>query len=131
MLAGKLINKISPKTTFSAGFRAKDISRDPQVIKKYVTDPLVHGKMTVTMARQLLRGNSLALKNAAALTLPCLFTHGGADRLSDPAGARKIHEACASTDKSLIIYDGYHHEIYNDLDHDVPLEDLKQWILSH
>jgi len=54
--------------------------------------------------------------------------HGGADRLSDPEGSRMLYEAVSSTDKTLRVYDGFHHEIFNEPGHKQVLTDMEAWL---
>ncbi len=52
----------------------------------------------------------------------------GADRLVDPSGAQMLYEKVASSDKKLIVYEGFFHEVFNEPEHDRVLSDVEQWL---
>ena len=94
---------------------ADGVSRDPEVVRKYIEDPLVfHGKMSVRMLRELFAGMSAIQTGAAGITLPMLLLHGGADVMTAPEGSRFLYEHIGSSDKTLTIYPGLYHEIFNE-----------------
>ncbi len=94
---------------------AKGVSRDPEVVSKYAADPLVfHGKMSARMLRELFAGMSAIESHAASITLPMLILHGGADVMTAPEGSQFLYEHIGSSDKTLKIYPGAYHEIFNE-----------------
>ena len=54
--------------------------------------------------------------------LPLLIMHGDADRLAAPEGSRALYDAVMSEDKTLKLYPGFYHELYNEPEAG-PLED--------
>ncbi len=94
---------------------AQGVSRDPDVVRKYVADPLVfHGKLSARMLRELFAGMSRIQNGATGITLPMLLLHGGADVMASPEGSQFLYEHISSTDKTLTIYPGLYHEIFNE-----------------
>jgi len=107
---------------------ASGVSRDPQEVKKYVEDPLVHhGKMSARMLRELFAGMDVIQAEAARITLPILLLHGGADVMISPEGSRFLHEHISSCDKTLKIYPGLYHEIFNEPEKLEVLADVLNW----
>jgi acylglycerol lipase len=105
------------------------ISRDPEVVKAYIADPLVfHGKTTARLAAEMLRALNRVSAETAKITLPFLAMQGGADQLVDPDGAQILYEKAGSKDKTLKIYEGLYHEIYNEPEHDRVLTDVENWL---
>jgi alpha-beta hydrolase superfamily lysophospholipase len=108
---------------------ADGISRDPEVVRKYIEDPLVfHGKMTARMLRELFAGMSKIQAGAARITLPLLLLHGGADVMTAPEGSRFLYEHIGSSDKTLKIYPGLYHEILNEPERAEVLAHMLEWI---
>jgi alpha-beta hydrolase superfamily lysophospholipase len=68
---------------------------------------------------------------ANRITLPILVLQGGADRLVDPSGARMLYEKVASSDKKIIVYEGFFHEVFNEPQHDKVLSDVEKWLEGH
>lgn len=107
---------------------ADGVSRDPEVVRDYVEDPLVfHGKMSARMLRELFAGMNAIQAGAGGITLPMLILHGGADVMTSPEGSRFLHEHISSSDKTLHIYPGLYHEIFNEPERAQVLEQVLNW----
>jgi alpha-beta hydrolase superfamily lysophospholipase len=107
------------------------ISRDPAAVAAYVNDPLV--SLLAPPARtgaELLQAMEANRAAAAGLALPVYLFHGDADRLTDPAGSRDIHELWGGSDKTLRLWPGSRHETFNDLDREAVAAELMEWILA-
>jgi acylglycerol lipase len=105
------------------------LSRDPAVVKAYIEDPLVfHGRTSARLSAEMLRALLRVQAETAKITLPFLAMQGGADRLVDPDGAQILYEKAGSTDKTLKIYEGLYHEIFNEPEHAQVLGDVEAWL---
>lgn len=110
---------------------AQAVSRDPEVVKDYLEDPLVfHGKMSARMLRELFAGMQAIKTGASGITVPILILHGGADSMTSPEGSRFLYEHIGSSDKSLQIYPGFYHEIFNEPERLEVLELVLNWCES-
>lgn len=91
------------------------LSRDPDVERRFEEDPLTYtGKVRAGMAYGMFIAGEDTRARAAALTLPLLVMHGADDRLTDPAGSVAVFEAAQSPDKTLTLWPGLRHEIFNE-----------------
>ena len=125
---GRALSRIAPRLRF-LGLDVAGICRDPSVVQAYIHDPLVDcGKATVRMGMEQLRALQRVQAEAATIQLPILLLHGGADRLVEAEGARLLYDAVGSTDKTLKIYDGLYHEVYNEPERATVLHDLEGWL---
>jgi alpha-beta hydrolase superfamily lysophospholipase len=108
---------------------ADAVSRDPAVVAAYENDPLVHhGKLPAGIARALIDvGETMPLR-AAALTAPLLVVHGEADKLIPVEGSRHLMERVGSEDAHLKVYPGLYHEVFNEPERAVVLDDVASWI---
>jgi len=70
-------------------------------------------------------------KEFPSMTLPVLILHGTADQATKPSGSQRFHVTVGSTDKTLKLYDGFFHDLLNDLDKEVVMADIKSWIVGH
>lgn len=108
------------------------VSRDPAVVRGYDEDPLVfRGKVPVRTAAELLVSAERVSPRLPTLRLPLLVLHGGADAIATPAGANLVYEGAASVDKTLRVYGGLYHEIFNEPEKDSVLDDVVTWIETH
>ena len=107
----------------------KAISRIPGEVRKYEEDPLVyHGKFLAKTGHELLRAVTAVQGRLNEIRLPFLAMHGSADRLVEVEASRMLHERAASTDKSLLVYEGAFHEVFNDLDRERFFRDMIDWL---
>jgi len=105
------------------------ISRNPEVVKAYIEDPLVLKEFTTKlMGEVLIRGAGWLMENMGQYRYPCLILHGGDDQIVIPAASQYLYDHIASTDKQIKIYDGLFHEILNEPERETVLADIHQWI---
>ena len=128
---GKLLSKITPKAGLLA-LDAKAVSKDPAVVEAYVTDPLVYtGKLTARLAAEMLRAMQRVTDEVGTISLPMIIVQGKADKLVDPSGAQMLYDKSGSTDKTLKMYDGLYHEVFNEPEREQVLTDVENWLESH
>jgi len=105
------------------------VSRDPEVVADYLADPLVYnGGVLARTGHSLLSTERLVLERANLLKTPFIVMHGSADGLAEPTGSQVLHERATSDDKTLKIYDGLYHEIFNEPEQAEVRADLLAWI---
>lgn len=125
---GKILSTLMPKIGL-IDLDAEGVSRDPSVVQAYINDPLVYtGKTTARLAAEILKAMQRIKADAAKITLPILILQGGADKLVDPDGAQMLFAAVGSDDKTLKVYDGLYHEVFNEPEHDQVLRDVETWL---
>lgn len=126
-IAGTL-QKVIPWLPFSK-LDVTDISRAPDVVAAYESDPLVHhGRVPVGLGADLVLQGIGARARLAEITLPLLVLHGSADAITPPSGSHTLCERAGSTDKTLKIYDGLYHEIHNEPEQQTVLDDIAAWL---
>lgn len=126
----KVLSRLVPKMGLIA-LEANGISRDPEVVEAYVNDPLVfHGKTTARLAAESLSAMLRVSKEAGKITLPFIVVQGAKDSIVDPSGAQMLYEKASSEDKTIKIYDGLYHEVFNEPDRDRVLQDVEVWLES-
>ena len=128
ILVGKILSKIAP----SMGITAVDpsaVSRDPGVVHAYETDPLVfHGKTTARLSAELLKAIMRVNDKFGEITVPFIVLQGSDDKLVNPQGSKMLYEYAGSEDKSMKIYDGLYHEVFNEPERDQVLADVAAWL---
>ena len=134
MLAiGRMLASLAPKLRLPAGLELKFLSNDQAVIEAYKRDPLVHDQLSTTLGLAIYDGGNFVLENGAKIKLPILLTHGAADGLIPASGTEELYEIISSTDKTLKVYEGLYHEVYNEPAdmRKQAMEDLRKWVLDH
>jgi acylglycerol lipase len=111
------------------GLPADAVSRDPDVVQRYVDDPLVHtGKITAGLIAALFGAIDGFAARYPDLSLPIWIGHGTDDQLVEVAGSRQLEAAAVNADVEVHYYDGLYHEIFNEPEHDIVLADLVAWL---
>jgi alpha-beta hydrolase superfamily lysophospholipase len=129
MLA-RVMAGIYPGFTQASGLNVQGLSRDPEVVRKYVQDPLVHDRISAMLGHSLILAGEAALDRGATFQLPVLLMHGEADPLTDPAATRLLFERMASRDKTLRIWPGLLHEIHNEPEQSEVIDLMVDWFAS-
>jgi alpha-beta hydrolase superfamily lysophospholipase len=104
-------------------------SRDPKVVQAMNEDPLIahETQPTRTMAA-LVRADERLKKEFPLITLPVLILHGTVDKNTNPSGSQHFYDRVGSVDKTLKLYEGGFHDLLNDLDKHVVMQDIQHWI---
>ena len=111
---------------------ASAVSRDPQVVEAYVHDPLVfHGKYSSRLVSEMTATMHDTLARANDIQLPVILMHGEEDALTSPSGSLEMFENAGSADKTIKIYPGLYHEIFNEPEQDQVLADMSDWLEAH
>lgn len=128
---GKILSSIAPKAGILR-LDATGLSHDPEVVKAYVNDPLVfHGKTPARLAAEMLKAMLRVTAEAEKITLPFIALQGSADRLVNPGDAQLLYDKASSKDKSIKIYQGLYHEVFNEPERAVVLKDVETWLKAH
>jgi acylglycerol lipase len=127
----KILSVILPKIGVSA-LSAAGISRDKAVIEAYVNDPLDYtGKLSARTGAELLKTMDNIQSRISELSLPILIMHGTADRISDPSSSQMLYDGASAKDKTMKLYKGFYHEIFNDPDCQQVFSDMSDWLKLH
>lgn len=127
----KVLGRIAPGAPVQM-LPSKLISKDPAVVAKYDADPLVyHGKIPAGLGGAMLTQMAVFQRRLPELTMPVLVLHGSEDGLVDVESSRLIAERAGSKDLTLHVYEGLHHEVYNEPEQDRVLDDLVGWLKAH
>jgi alpha-beta hydrolase superfamily lysophospholipase len=124
----RALSNVWPTFSMDAGIDNSGLSRDPDIVKTFLDDPLCHGKGTPRLATELSKAVVETNANAAGFQPPLLITHGTADRMTDPEASRRFYEKVNSPNKKYIAYEGGYHEGHNDIHRERVIIDIAQWL---
>lgn len=132
-LMARFLSKVAPATTFPNGLNADDLSHDPEVVKAYLNDPLVHNKISARWYTEFIAGGQELLRRASELTMPLLVIHGSGDKIVDISGSEQVFKAARSQDKEFKPFSGLYHEAMNEKQPEQAevLDVVAEWILKH
>lgn len=129
LLTVRLLSSLSPDTGVLT-LPARAISRDPDVVRAYESDPLVfRGAIPARTLAELLKAIEYLQQKAHELRLPVLVQHGSADELVPLTATHPVYQHLGlSKRRTIHIYDGLYHEIYNEPEKDRVIADLVSWL---
>jgi alpha-beta hydrolase superfamily lysophospholipase len=123
-----LVGRLFPKLPL-VKLNAAHVSRDPEVVRRYEEDPLVYrGRIRAGMIAAMGRAVQRIDRDARTITLPMLIMHGTEDLLAAPEGSQRLFDAISSSDKTLKMYEGLHHEILNEPEQEQVIADTAAWL---
>lgn len=128
----KFFSIITPKKKFNPRINAKFLSHDLNVVKKYENDPLVNAnKITARLSYEMVKNFDDFKTFIGNFKLSLLVQCGSEDKLIK--GAEELNDLFKMTDKTIKIYDGLYHEVYNEIEKDrqIVLNHLSNWLNNH
>ncbi len=124
---GPIISKIAPRLALANELDPNTVSRIPEVVEAYRTDPLVHNKISTRLGAEWQDATQNILSHAGEIKIPFLILAGTADALIDPAGSQELHDQSRSMSE-LRLLDGRFHEPFNDLGSEEVFQLIADWL---
>ena len=122
---------LAPHLAVGNGLKVSWISRDAAVVSAYTADPLVHDRITPTLARMILDGGQFVRQRAAQWLVPTLLIWAGADRCVNPAGSAAFAEMAPRSRLTAHCFEGLYHEIFNEPEKAQVFHALQSWLEQH
>jgi alpha-beta hydrolase superfamily lysophospholipase len=129
MNLGESASKLMPRLAMSNQVDAGTLSRLPDVVTAYRTDPLVHAKISSRLFTEWQKASRDVLARAGEITIPFLILAGTSDNLIDPAGSEELHRVAAARSQLQLLPGGYH-EPFNDADREQVFDLIARWLTA-
>ena len=121
---------IVPNLAVANGLDANKISHDPEVVKAYLADPLVHNKISPRLGKWIMDNGTETIQSASAWHVPTLLMYAGQDKLVDAAASRRFTELAPKSMLQSTCYEALYHEIFNEVDASSVFGELKAWLTT-
>ena len=125
----RTLNALHLQPALRSGMEQAALSRNPEIVKAYRNDPLVHDRITPALAETMINEGRWCLEHAEKLSLPLLLMHGGADRITSPEASSDFAERTNRC--TLKIWPESYHELHNEPNRDELFAVVQSWILQH
>lgn len=127
---GLVASLVRPTLKLPNGLDSRHVSHDPDICQSYATDPLVTHDATARWFTETVSAQSDVKARANRIRTPSLFLHAGDDRIVDTAASQEVFSRLGASDKTLNVYPGLFHEIFNErpADRTRVLADLTNWL---
>ncbi len=124
------LSKVAPKLK-AVKLDSSHLSHDPQVKKDYDADELVYSKgIPARTGAELLNMIDEIQANMDQFELPVLLLHGTEDHLTNINGTKLLYSKATSQDKTLKLYEGFYHELVNEVEKETVMKDIADWMLE-
>jgi alpha-beta hydrolase superfamily lysophospholipase len=134
-----VMRRLASKRTMSSGLDPSALSRDPEVGRLYLEDPLIDTRITISLASEMNRAGEAIVGRGGEIEMPLLLMHGAADPICSPAGseaffasrsagARKHATLPPDVWSRLRLYPELRHEIFNEPERETVFRDLLDWL---
>ena len=124
----KFLSHIIPHTRL-VKLNNEDFSRNKSIVEAMNNDPLIaNEKQPAKTMQQLLLAAEYLKKEMPVIKLPLLILHGTADKATKVSGSKYFLEHASSTDKQLKLYEGHYHDLINDKNNEIVINDIVSWL---
>lgn len=107
-------------------------SRDPAVTANNQRDPLVYQPGgPIHTGVLLLDASAEALAYAPLVRVPTIVFHGTADSITLPSGSQKLFDRVRAEDRTIRLYPGLYHDLWNEPERATVVADLVRWLDAH
>lgn len=106
-----------------------ELCTNEETLKRYRQDPLVYRDgVRVRLAYSMIQLMETTATQFSKITCPVFIVHGRLDTICLPDGSKAFFDASASKDKTLKMYAGMKHEIFNETQATKVITDVVEWI---
>jgi alpha-beta hydrolase superfamily lysophospholipase len=130
-LIARVASRIAPALPFRNEINPKAVSTDPEVVAAYASDPLIRRTTTPRWFTEVAKAQRTLLQLAAEIHAPLLMLLGTDDRLADHHLGKRLFDDVSSSDKTIKVYSGFRHEVFNESQRDLVISDLLGWLRAH
>ena len=129
-----MLGFLAPDLAVNSGLNSEYLSHDPEVVRAYETDLMVHQRISARLAKLIASAGRAALQAAPPWDIPTLLMYAGADRIARPEGSRAFAQACLESSnarpRTLTVrcFEGFHHELFNDVGAHTVFDSFRSWL---
>ena len=123
-----VLPRLLPDLRVGNGLNPNFLSHDPEVVRAYKADRLVHDRISARLARFIADAGPATLALAPNWTVPTLLLYAGDDHLVSPAGSRRFAKVAPKQAVSSTCFENLYHEIFNEPDAAPVFVTLRRWL---
>ncbi|MFB0561489.1 MAG: lysophospholipase [Candidatus Lokiarchaeia archaeon] len=122
------LSKSNPTQELPNEIDPYNLSHDKEICEKYDKDPLVFKTITARFGTEFVSTMEKLIENAGMLKVPTLLLVAGDDKLVNPEGSKEFAERVTEKDFKMIIYDGFYHELFNEVEKEKVFREVDDWL---
>lgn len=124
----KIMRLLAPGFSVSTSMKYGCLSHDPAIAVAYAQDPLIHSVISARLMQSMLAAIDFSQTHAASLAIPTLMLVAGADLVVNAAGSRAFFPQLAPGIGTMHLYEGFYHEVLNEIDAQRAFDDIRAWL---
>ncbi len=128
LMAAKILKTLLPAMTMDNGLDVNNLSHNPQVIKDYQEDPLVHPLISAKLAMLMFSNGDWIIENAGKFNLPLLLLQGEKDHIVNLDKTKQFAEKVPNSMITFKIFPELYHEMHNEYEQEQVLNFILNWI---
>jgi alpha-beta hydrolase superfamily lysophospholipase len=125
-----VLPRLLPGLRVGNGLDARLISHDAAEVAAYLSDPLVHDRISARLARFIADEGEAVISKAWSWTVPTLLLYAGEDKLVKPQGSRRFAALAPPEVLESHCFEALYHELFNEAEpgRAQVRETLRQWM---
>lgn len=132
LLMARVLDRLWPRLVLSNEIHIEDGTRNPELVARFGTDPLIHHVATPRWFMEVRRTHAHLRARASRLRVPTLMVLAGDDRIvSTDAALRFAALLGRYTDVDIKVYGELFHELYLEPGGDRVVGDITRWLEAH
>jgi len=128
---GKVVSSVVGSLAVGNELKATDLTHDKEIIKAHGEDPLIFKIARARWFSEVLENQSLVFQNMDKIKMPVLCLHGTADKINSIDGSTKFYEKLKKLNIAgceMKAYDGFFHEVLNEIGRERVYQDILDWL---
>jgi alpha-beta hydrolase superfamily lysophospholipase len=122
-----VLGPLAPDLRVNNGLKSEWVSRDPELVRRYDADPLVHDRITPRLVRFIVDSGAF-VRPGAVLARAHLAAVGGCRPLRGPRRQRGLRGGGAAGGADCARIPGLYHELFNEPERAEVLGHLTRWL---
>ncbi|MEM9339570.1 MAG: lysophospholipase [Bacteroidota bacterium] len=122
----KPMSKLWPKLSQPANIDHYALAKNPEMVKTYEDDPLVHNQMTARFFVEVTEAGMYVKEKISELELEGLVYHGTSDRITDFSTTKEISSRSGRIQFRELT--DFYHDLHSNLGHESVFQLTSEWI---
>ncbi len=127
---GRVMARVFPRLTMANEIDPGVLARNPEVGRRYMSDPHVCRVVSAGWFVELLRAMEETNGGADRIRAPVFILQGTADRLVDPSASRAFFERLADVPKEFRFLEGFYHELFQEDERHEVFSLIEDWLVT-
>jgi len=125
----ELFNLFVPRLLYRNPVYPPHLTHNLEEVERYRKDPLIKRKMSVRLLSQLCHFASGYFPGSEEVfDFPVYVLMSGLEKVVDKEKTKRVFEAIDSPQKELVCFDGFYHEIFNELEQEKAFAKLDEFL---